>query len=478
MATLPTYDRNPQASQFGQTAKIGTGGSPVAQALGQLGGQIGQIGAQFKQKQDRLQDMGAVSDYNVATMSAFDNAETLWNQAQQSPDTQMRIEDKPQFIKEELDRFRADYVSKIEASDAVKMQIGNDFQERVAEYDIGLNKEVNLKVAERNVVKIEGEISALVAAGDYEAAQKRTAMLSEFATQEKADAFLASAMKDANERSINQSILLNPARTVDYLRSGEWDLSAEDRIKYITIAETQRNKVQVRNGDALKGRLLGLIYDKPVVDGDSFQALERDTVDAFEAGTLSNEAFESNMKKLENPFGKTEKMLPEDMSVLMTEIGQYDPGQDPTRRNLAELWSKVSSVEDQRGYEQLKQLYEIVEKGGVTSIHWNDINGLIQSDLRRDMFGRSVVSAQTGLFAQQEVAAYLRENQTDREGALKLYEEIKANDVQEFTKDFYRDKYSYGSGSTMVGMIAPDGRVLRVPQSKVAELEAKGAIRQ
>jgi len=58
---------------------------------------------------------------------------------------------------------------------------------------------------------------------------------------------------------------------------------------------------------------------------------------------------------------------------------------------------------------------------------------------------------ETGLLAKQEVSQFLRENPNDGAGAMKLYEEIKANDVKQHSKTYFGMKYDYGRGRSDTG---------------------------
>jgi hypothetical protein len=126
-----------------------------------------------------------------------------------------------------------------------------------------------------------------------------------------------------------------------------------------------------------------------------------------------------------------------------------------------------------------------VEGGGVASVHWKDINSLIDADMDVGIFGPDItparIQASTGLLAKQEVSQYLRENPSDMDGAMKLYEGIVKNDKAQSTKEFYRGHYKYGQAIKKAGVVlmsAPDGRKLEVPTNMVEEMLKKGATKR
>ena len=261
MAQIPTYERNPQAQQLGGTSKLSVSGSPVAQAVGQLGGQIKDIGAQFVQKQQQLQDLGASSDYIVTEKKAFADAYALWDQAMLAPDNTLRIEDKPQFVREEVEQTLGQYVQDIEASDLQKQRIQNRYQQSFAELEVGLQKEVALRQAERYKVQTENAVNEHIMSaqdslvtGDTEAfdshmskAQNLLTRLEEAgaATPQQVDGIMKQGWYSATARilaSSQSTPMVDEA--IDMIQNSKEKYTPGQYQEVLRIAETQKRNIK------------------------------------------------------------------------------------------------------------------------------------------------------------------------------------------------------------------------------------------
>lgn len=447
MAKIPTYQSQPQG--LGGTTKL-SGSDPVNAALQQLGGQMQNLGQAVKKRDDMRNALKSDADRSNFRTWYTENNGQLQNEIQNEIQTQQLS---PEMAPAEYDRrFQerySEYLGDSDFQDADKEYSRQYFQENHAKNNVSMRFAAENRIDERNIATMQAEAQSHYRFGDIEFGDEVIRNLAGYIGEDKAIEFRTTTLKKVQDEEINASMMLNVNNTIQQLESGEWDLSDEERRSWISTAQTQRNKVWSANGTAITGRLLSVIYGEPMVEGDTLDAVSNDAQTAFNSGALSPEVMDKTMKRVAAPYEKTKAppMEPELMADLMTRIGQYNPAEDPTRDQFAKLNAEVNAVENPRDFAQANQLFNLVEKGGVASVHWNDVNQVIEQDMAPDMFGDTIITAKTGLLAKQEVAQFLRENPNDMDGAIKLYDAIKANDQKTHSKKFYQKRYGYGGGA-------------------------------
>jgi hypothetical protein len=263
---------------------------------------------------------------------------------------------------------------------------------------------------------------------------------------------------DSEKQRIEFDSFANPEETMDrineQMRGGKeyYNLDPDDLVSAYNSARASYNTQISDNETAMWDRINAVKAGEG--DGDSFKDINDGLENLRRAGKLTPSAYNSLKKVAENPYGTSkEPMSAIDLGAIWDEIGRYDPERDPRFDTAQGLWAKINAIPNEQDRTLLKGLMKDAQEGVPQSPYWSEMQELINADSRRNIFGDSEISPETGVFAKREVAKFLRANPTDRAGAEQLYKAISADDKKLNTRKFYRERYGYGS------VVEPKGNV-------------------
>jgi hypothetical protein len=442
----PTPTRAPAG--LGSTYRQ-SGGDPVAGAMQGLGGSIQQVGAvvkQYAQKRKELKDDGDRSNWlvNYTKQSAGIQADI----DQKFKDGEIALADVAEEYNTRITKWNGEYVGESDYDDSVKSWAIQKFEQDHAGSMAKMESWVRGREDERNAVNIEIAMQSAISENNLELAEELKNTLGRHTTPQAAQTSFDSATKQFEMNGAYAAIATNPRRAIDDIDAGVYNVGEKEKKILRAAAVTAYNGIKSQTGNSLKSRVFGIEHGNPVTPIDTLEQIVSDTNDA---AMLDPTTYDSVLDSVDKIFENKSKtpMDAVELSDLLTRIGEYNASEDASRSKFAELHVEVAAIKESRDFSQANQLLELVEKGGVASVHWNDINKVIDQDMKPRMDGMqpSLITPETGLLAKREVAQFLRENPTDADGAIKLYTSIKANDVQQFSKNFYRNKYQYGGES-------------------------------
>ena len=256
----------------------------------------------------------------------------------------------------------------------------------------------------------------------------------------------------AQEVNIQKNIEFNPKVTLDAIKEQQkgvatrWpDMSPEDLTKWENAARISYNRQSSENATSMWDRFNKVRDGK--TDKDNFDLIEKHLNNLNMTGKISPSDYNSIKKAIDNPYGEVKTpMDAETLNGLWNQIGEYDPETDSQFTKASELWATINAVPNEQDRTLLKGLMKDAQDGVPQSPYWKEMQELINADMRIGMLAvQGVITPETGIFAKREIARFLRENPTDRQGAETLYKAISADDKKLSSRNFYREKYGYGT---------------------------------
>jgi len=459
MPQIPLYERSVQPS----TEVGGVEVSPQAaaapwRAAAQLGGQMAQIGFRKVEVDKRLEAEKRNAESKLLRLDVENRIGIAKNAYESGLQNRLDYRDFGTEGDKEYSELGA-VVSELLADPRLQ-----DYPELTAELKIHSEGELeNARIDAREIgVKelnaqgksvYDSSIEALIETGNNESISEAIGLIddSPFHTDiEKEKKRIAIPMR-IQEANIRQNIDINAKATLDAIvaqkRGGEktWpDLSPEQLTAYENSARASYNRQNSDNATAMWDRFNAVRDGK--TDEDTFRRLSEDLDVLDDVDKISPQDYNSLRKAVDNPYGTVKTSMPSDrLNNLWTQIGEYDPETDPQFTKASKLWATINAVPSEQDRTLLKGLMKDAQDGVPQSPYWDEMQELINADSRRDFFGKSEITPETGVFAKREVARYLREKPTDREGAMKIYDAISADDKKLSTRSFYREQYGYGA---------------------------------
>ena len=116
----------------------------------------------------------------------------------------------------------------------------------------------------------------------------------------------------------------------------------------------------------------------------------------------------------------------------------YNPNEDLDNSLYLKISNEIAHIENATIRTQLKNVLDDSKEGNLQGAAFSNIMDIIDADMKRDIFGDSVISVETAVLAKQKVTDYLRENLNDFDGAFKLYESIKKPEVKKTAKSIFK----------------------------------------
>lgn len=148
-----------------------------------------------------------------------------------------------------------------------------------------------------------------------------------------------------------------------------------------------------------------------------------------------------------NPYGEDKESVSIELqSDLYNQASTYNPNQDPDNSLYLEIFNELSHIPNATIRTQLKSVLEDSRNGELQGQAYESIMEVIDEENRYNTLTsmREGLSPERTVFAKHEVVAYLRENPNDYDGALKLYNVIKAPINEAQSKEYFRNQYNYG----------------------------------
>jgi hypothetical protein len=451
MADIPLYEQTAQRATGEPIQQLSPAPAmAIGEAVAGLGAVIGDVANEYYEKKKQLRYKADISDYEVQRKRFSAELEQKKNDALMSGVGYSKLYD--EVVVPEMQKFQ----DSIGARNYSKQSMG-DIMSRWENdaADISLS-EINerekmelLDYAER----IREDAFQQFGMGNIEGGNALLDNLEGVARPEQVNQWKSEGiniMKRKEKDSIKKDIFIDPLSVQDkineQLRGGEkhYNLSNEELTSMNNAATASYNNQVSANETAMWDRINALKAGDDA--DDSFESIQEGLENLRRDNALTPSAYNSLKKVADNPYGEVKKpMNATELGSIWDEIGRYDPEQDPKFDTAQGLWAKINSVPNEQDRTLLKSLMKDAQEGVPQSPYWSEMQELINADSKRNIFGDSEISPETGVFAKREVARFLRENPTDRAGAEQLYKAISADDKKLNTRKFYRSRYSYGA---------------------------------
>ena len=148
---IPTYERNPAASQTPMTGKIPIAGSPVAQSLQGVGDALGKLGSLAGQISD-FKDKGFTATANAGRTEAKANLTASFSEGLTGNGPRMEIEQKAEYMAEGMQKWEDSVVDSWKGSGRALDNILNDNKEIFARDGASYKGEITAFELERSMV--------------------------------------------------------------------------------------------------------------------------------------------------------------------------------------------------------------------------------------------------------------------------------------------------------------------------------------
>jgi hypothetical protein len=438
----------------------------IGRALSGVGGQLYQAGSEYLAKKKKLKQDADISDYEVELRKFGTDLEQKKNDALMSGSaTYADVYDK--VVVPEMAGFQERLGQRGYSKESIDNIMGR------WEYDSAGIRDSEIMEREKMELndysnRVKTHAFEQIASGDIDAGNSMLDELSgvvrpETISQWKAEG--VNILKRKEKELIRREIFVDPLsakeKINEQLSGGEryYNLSNEELTSMNNAATASYNNQVSANETAMWDRINALKAGDDV--DDSFESIQDSLENLRKDNALTPSAYNSLKKVADNPYGETKKpMNAIELGSIWDEIGEYDPEIDTKFDTAQKLWAKINAVPNEQDRTLLKSLMKDAQDGVPQSPYWSEMQELINADSKRNIFGESEISPETGIFAKREVSKYLRNNPTDRKGAEELYKAISADDKKLNTRKFYREKYGYGSS------VAPVKKNVRVWGSK------------